>query len=813
MRKPMETETTPTETEVAETLGALEKGLQSGPVPARATPGMLWLFAGVIFPAFVVGLEAISGLCASALFDPMPTIWHLLIASSVPAANFLVWLSIHKGWREHALTIAWLNGAAIGVSAFYTLVFLPVLPIAVIAVVFYGLGALPMAPLFALIAAAKGRRYLLKSSTADTRPLSFWPGFLFAIAVLVGAELPGLATNTGLQMAASNDPVTSRRGIRFLQTFGDTDLLLRRCYARPGTTDLMGFLFANGEQVSPDQARKIYYRVTGEPFGKAPRPHLKTGRTLFADEPFDADRAAGAVGGQATALSLSSSRMDGSVDADAGVSYLEWTLVFKNNAVWPQEARTEIALPEGGVVSRVTLWINGEEQEAAFGGRAETRQAYTNIVAQRRDPLLVTTSGAGRALVQCFPVPANGEMKIRIGVTAPLELENLEEGKVRLPYLLESNFKIDNQTTHAVWVEASQPLTTANDALKPERSEQGAYALRGLVRDSDLPGRAAIYARRSRNSGVSWGSDPHAGNNTVIVQRAEEQRVTPPSRVVLVIDGSRAMRGARDEVAASLAKLPRNLSVAAVVAGDEPMELAGADNAALARQLRALDYSGGRDNVPALARGWDIAAQEPGAAIVWIHGPQQVVFHPIEDLKQRWERRPQGPRLYDLPVANGSDVITASLDGVDAVRTIRSAGGFGSSLERLFASWDGQSTQLVFVRDRAKAEKQTAGSRSPTASSHLARLWARDETLRLITMEKPQRDEAIKIASAYQIVTPVSGAVVLESEAQYKVAGLEQAPSDSVPTVPEPEEWALMLIVAMILAWMLLSRRLRWKTS
>ena len=29
----------------------------------------------------------------------------------------------------------------------------------------------------------------------------------------------------------------------------------------------------------------------------------------------------------------------------------------------------------GAVVSRVTLWINGEERETAFGGRAQVREA------------------------------------------------------------------------------------------------------------------------------------------------------------------------------------------------------------------------------------------------------------------------------------------------------------------------------------------------------------------------------------------------------------------------------------------------------
>ena len=45
-----------------------------------------------------------------------------------------------------------------------------------------------------------------------------------------------------------------------------------------------------------------------------------------------------------------------------------------------REARAELALPPGGVVSRVTLWIDGVEREAAFAGRDATRRAYERVV-------------------------------------------------------------------------------------------------------------------------------------------------------------------------------------------------------------------------------------------------------------------------------------------------------------------------------------------------------------------------------------------------------------------------------------------------
>ena len=54
-------------------------------------PLMGHLIFGVIYPAFVIIFELATRFCATSLFDPIPTIWHLLAVAFVPAMNFLVW--------------------------------------------------------------------------------------------------------------------------------------------------------------------------------------------------------------------------------------------------------------------------------------------------------------------------------------------------------------------------------------------------------------------------------------------------------------------------------------------------------------------------------------------------------------------------------------------------------------------------------------------------------------------------------------------------------------------------------------------------
>jgi PEP-CTERM motif len=97
-------------------------------------------------------------------------------------------------------------------------------------------------------------------------------------------------------------------------------------------------------------------------------------------------------------------------------------------------------------------------------------------------------------------------------------------------------------------------------------------------------------------------------------------------------------------------------------------------------------------------------------------------------------------------------------------------------------------------------------------SDHLARLWAADRIdalLRAPSGAPPtvaDRKQALALAAQYHLVTAVSGAVVLDTQAATDaVAGSD--PETNVPTVPEPETWALLALVALLLMLAVRARR------
>jgi hypothetical protein len=251
------------------------------PPPMRRT----WFIipAGIILPAISITVESISHVCAEHFFDPIPSLWHVMLVVFVPLAYLQLWRNIRSQQIDRAPLLAVTNAIAVGISFFYALVYIPLLPLAGIALVFFGLGLLGLAPLLALIAGLV-LRWELGRMVSFTSLRSFWllkRGFFAGIAIgfcfIALAELPSTLTRVGMQMAVSENLEKRARGIRLLQSRGNKDTLLRHCYWRSGhATDLIGYLLWMPNPVTPEQAREIYYRVTGQSFDSAPRPSVST---------------------------------------------------------------------------------------------------------------------------------------------------------------------------------------------------------------------------------------------------------------------------------------------------------------------------------------------------------------------------------------------------------------------------------------------------------------------------------------------------------------------------------------------------------
>ncbi|HEX8261261.1 MAG TPA: PEP-CTERM sorting domain-containing protein, partial [Allosphingosinicella sp.] len=212
-------------------------------------------------------------------------------------------------------------------------------------------------------------------------------------------------------------------------------------------------------------------------------------------------------------------------------------------------------------------------------------------------------------------------------------------------------------------------------------------------------------------------------------------------------------------------------------------------------------FDGGEDNLPLLAEAIDAAAGGE-AVLLWIHGPQPVAFaRSGARLQPLLERSAALPRLVRYQAETGP-AFAAGHAWFDTAREVAPSGDARADLAALLGDLAGGGERWEVTR------RQSAEGGGPTGSAHIARLWGAERLAGAGQVRGAERGRAIALAHRLNIVTPVSGAVVLETDAEYERSGLAVPSAGDVPTVPEPATWALIAIVAALLLWQLRRRRL-----
>lgn len=793
-------------------LGRLDAGYQPAtepppqPLPAKSRRGGFrdWTF-GIILPLGVLLLEVLTSFCGSVFFNPVPTWWHAAWIAMVPLANFLLIRNIGSD-RNRGMAA----GFGLVTAAIFGLLFLPIIHLSILGLIFFGMGMLSLTPILAAIFSWRIGRGARRASPQPQRFTQGWRiGAIAAVLVFAALEGPALWTRSNLNTAAAGGK-ESEAAINRLRSFHVERSLLKACYegrGMGGATDISGWMlnmakhpnatiFGGRAWRSPgtNAMRDVFFRVTGKPFNSLKPPGNSRGNSLAGrgaamDEfEFDAHVGGDQVAVRLKSLDLAESRFDGHLDSVSRLGYGEWTMVFKNHSFDAKEARCQVKLPRDGRVSRLTLWVNGEPREAAFSTVAKVKAAYKAVaVVQRRDPVLVNVVGPDTVMVQCFPVPARGEMKIRFGVTAPLA-----DGRWEIPRIVERNFGIAESLKHALWLQgdAKFDLTGAEKDLTAAPDGPG-HSLNAEL-DSDRllrPGTAArLTALPHGEPPVVWCEDRFAKPEERYLVREPITRDVPAAkRLVVVIDGSASLADAKDWIVNGLAaQSPEKLQL--ILADDHARMVT-------TEELKRCDFTGGRDNEPALREAIRLA-RESGDPVVWVHGPQAVKLSQAEALLQSLERGTVHPVIYDVEAVTGPNRLAEAIHRTGCLQRgpalANPASDFSAFLQDLLAG----RREMAWNWKRAIVEDGLEGKK---VWDQLARTWAATTVSNPTgTLDDAARSE---LAARYQLVTAVSGAVVLETQQQYKDHGL--APVDpnaapSIPGVPEPSTGALVMLATTV---------------
>jgi Ca-activated chloride channel family protein len=228
--------------------------------------------------------------------------------------------------------------------------------------------------------------------------------------------------------------------------------------------------------------------------------------------------------------------------------------VFHNPRPHQVEGTYMFPVPEGATVSGFSMWMGDKEVEAELLDADRAREIYTSIVRRMKDPALLEYAGRGMFKARIFPIPANGEVRVRLRYQ---QLLTADGGLVSYTYPLNTErFSAKPLKRCTIDVRVEDPVTTVfspSHRVDVVRREDGSARLSWEASDV-LPDKdfQLFYQRRDRAQrlvGMSLLSHREAGEDdgTFLLlldpDAATEEIIPQPKDVVFVLDTSGSMAG------------------------------------------------------------------------------------------------------------------------------------------------------------------------------------------------------------------------------------------------------------------------------
>lgn len=477
------------------------------------------------------------------------------------------------------------------------------------------------------------------------------------------------------------------------------------------------------------------------------------------------------------------------------LAYAEKTITVAHKAdkqAWrgdQQEAIYIFQLPEGAVVTSLSLWIDGKEEKSILTTKGKAETAYRAIVGvERRDPSVVHWQEGNRVSVRVFPVFANDQRIFKIGITIPLPER---EGKIWFENITFTGPSAENATENLV-VRLMGADDTTVQAVALKKQGQNTYTYKGKYRPglslalpaNPLARHAFVHKGKAfmAEQYVPVKAPKHFGTlyadlNEAWTHTEWEQLLSAASgRQMFVYDEGwiKVDRLNQTEIFEKLRQ--RRLTVFPFYEIADPEgSLVITKTAGNTPTLGDLRKSSGFDALAACAE----------------QAKRFYVFH-IGEQPSRYLSSLRELRLFHYSQGPFSGLIA------DLNRQV-----FDADIES-------ETTSVLYNAGmKITATDDTSVSNAP---DHLLRLFAYNHILqqgglRLLADSSLQESRLADIASYAHIVSPVSSMIVLESKEDYErfgidesKEGLKNASAQNNGSVPEPHEWAIMLVCLVLLA-------------
>lgn len=491
------------------------------------------------------------------------------------------------------------------------------------------------------------------------------------------------------------------------------------------------------------------------------------------------------------------------------LAYTEKLLTIRNTSKRAaQEAVYTLQMPEGAVVTALSLWVNGKEEKGVLTSKEKAQTAYTNIVGyQRRDPSMVLWKEGNQVSIRVFPCSSFEDRKVKLGIVAPLSLQGNQ-----LVYQTMGIIGTDlSECEERIQVGIDQPV--ADLGLPSGFHKEGNLWIREAKLDMDFTVSTSCKPLTER-------SFSHEGYTYTLKPFTKEYQ--PKDYKCLYLDLSRAWK--KEEIKSVLAT---NLDKC-VYYCDLNQELVQITNSNLEEV-----YEFAQKNVYSLFPFYVI--KDPETALVLIKsGKQSPNLKALMDtefgnllkkslLKHKFD-------VFNLGYTNS--LYLGSLKQFECLNmdfgTVEDLKGLIEN-KRFLKPNHTHANLAVMTPNGTCIERSTATSAPKSGSDFLTRLFIAQKTTAAYLPVFLQTDTSAALiddlvlqGQIANVVTPTTSLIVLETQQDYEDHDVKNETNtlgntsvfkkQDAGAAPEPHEWALILICSATLLYFHKERLQQWSS-
>jgi XrtN system VIT domain protein len=485
------------------------------------------------------------------------------------------------------------------------------------------------------------------------------------------------------------------------------------------------------------------------------------------------------------------------------LAYSEQYMNIRNNAInndrwWgnSEEAIYTFQLPEGSVITSLSLWVNGKEEKAILTSKQKATEAYTTIVGREmRDPSVVHWQEGNTISVRVFPCTPEEERKFKIGITSPMPVVD-NHVLYRNVTFRGPSASAAMQTLRVRIIGKSQNVQVPDNFRK---NIKGEYISEGEY-DPDLTiamDVSPVKANQFSFNGFTY-SLSHSNPSMSKVEFAD---------IYLDLNNS----WTSDEIK-SLYALLKDYNVYAYMEDAfvliSPENWEDLTNELMPRNFSLFPFHHIKDNDTSLVitKGRELSP--------YLRDFKTSAF--ADGIGKYFS---SGKKLYVFNLQGGTSPYIKSL------KELRAFNFAQGNTDRLFSLLKSKTFPLttesderivlhesdMVIEKKIKKEEDVKDN----APDHLARLFAYNNIMRQVGVDFFKDDfvneKLVDEAATAYVVSPVSSLIVLETQKDYERFGikdkdisLHNAMKNSSGAVPEPHEWALIIVFILFIAFQIL---------